>query len=105
MILNATLLRLDPPAPAPQGADVLVRCALTTQTVAQEQRTRDHGLTVTHVAYIPIAQAPSPGAEVDGQARIRTDGPGGSTATYGIVEVIEHPGRALGHVQLALAKL
>src|SRR5688572_5251415 len=102
MILNATLLRLDPPAPAPQGPDVLVRCALTTQTVAQEQRTRDLGLTVTHVAYIPIAQVPAAGAEVDGQVRIRTDGPAGSTATYGIVEVIEHAGRALGHVQLAL---
>src|SRR5688572_21628756 len=104
MILNATLLRLDPPPPAPQGPNVSIRCALTTQTVAQEQRTRDIGLSVTHVAYIPIAHVPSPAPVVDGRMRIRADGPAGTTATYGIVEVIEHPGRALGHVQVALAK-
>lgn len=103
MILNATLLRLDPPAPEPQGPDVLVRCALTTQTVEQGRRSRDLGLIVTHVAYIPIAKTPSPGPVVNGQMRLRPDGL--AVAAYRIVEVVEHPGRTLGHVQISLEKL
>lgn len=104
MIFNATLLRLDPPPPDPQGPDVLVRCALTTQTTEQYQRTRDLGLTVTHVAYVPLALVPVPGPVVDGQALLRGDGSSAS-ALYGIVEVVEHAGRTLGHVQISLARL
>ena len=103
MILNATLLRLDPPAPAPQGPDVLIRCALTTQTVEQGRRSRDFGLTVTHVAYLPIAKTPTPGPVANGQMCLRPDGL--TAATYRIVEVVEHAGRTLGHVQASLEKL
>jgi hypothetical protein len=104
MIFNATLLRLDPPPPAAQGPAVLVRCALTTQTTEQGRRTRDLGLTATHVLYVPLAKAPAPAPVVDGRVLVRADGSSVS-ALYRIADVVEHAGRTLGHLQLSLAKV
>lgn len=101
MIFNATLLRLDPPPPAPQGPGVLVRCAMTAQTIEQGRQTRDLGLTATHVAYVPLAKAPSPGPQVEGRALVRADG--GVATLYRVVQVLEHAGKTLGHVQVHLA--
>jgi hypothetical protein len=104
MILNATLLRLDPPAPAAQGPDVLIRCALATQTVRQDRRSRDLGQAVTHVAYVPLAKVPPAGPVVNGRVRLRADG-STAAATYRIVEVVEHAGTTLAHVEVSLEKV
>ena len=103
MILNATLLRLDPPPPAAQGPDVLVRCATTTPTTEQGRRTRDLGLAASHVAYVPLSKVPSPGPVVDGRILVRADRAAAPTL-YRITDVVEHPGPTLGHVQLSLVK-
>ena len=101
MILNATLLRLDPPPPEPEGPKILVRCAMTSPTVEQGRRSRELGLDETYVAYVPLAKVPSPGPVLDGRALLRADG--GTAVLYRITQVLEHAGRTLGHLQLSLA--
>ena len=101
MIYNATLLRLDPPAPGAPGPDVSVRCALAPLTARQAQARPEPGADATSVAYVPARMVPTLPPTVGGHALIRPDGAAGPVL-YPIVDVVERLGRTLSHVQIYL---
>ncbi len=102
MIFNATLLRVDPPPPAPQGPAMLVRCALTTPTVvqAQEIQAMNWSSSETLVAYLPLHALPAPWPEGEGRVQVQTDG--GAATTFRIIRVVHREAATLGHLQLYL---
>ncbi len=102
MIFNATLLRLDPPGGGPLGADVSVRCAVTPPTTEQARISVEAGWDAVAVAYIPLAEVPSPRPVTEGSALMQADGE--SVTTYRIAQVFQRLGsETLSHIQLFLS--
>ena len=103
MILNATLLRLDPNLVTSGGDDFAVRCAATEPTAAQALAASTASVALTLVVYVRTERLP-PGVspQVGGGAKIRTDG--GSEVTLRVNRVRTRGGR-LGHAELWLAPL
>ena len=102
MIYNATILRIDPPAPEPAGPDVAVRCALTPLSATQANTSADSGWGATLVAYVPLSRVPFPRPVADGQLLTRADGDA-ADVVYTIKHVLHRHSRTLGHIQLYLA--
>src|SRR5688572_20931660 len=104
MIFNATLLRVDLPAPSPTGATISVRCTLIGLT-AEQQRVNDlNAWGATLVMYIPLRRVPSPRPVVSGQVLIRDDDEaGGAGVLYDVKQIVERKGQTLGHIQVYVA--
>ena len=101
MILNTTLLRLDPPPPAPQGPALSIRCAATQPTGDQQAMSNALSLAAVLVLYLPMNQVPPAGPPVvDGRIHLRLDGC--PAATYRVAHVQDRAG-PLSHLQVFLA--
>ena len=104
MLLNATLLRVDPPAPAPEGPAISVRCALTQLTADQQALDAAMGWGAVLVLYLPIGRVPPGGPPVaGGQCLVQQDGQA-AAATYGVAAVQNRVG-PLSHLAVFLAPL
>ena len=101
MLLNATLLRIDPPAPAPSGPSISVRCALTQLTADQQALDAAMGWGAVLVLYLPISRVPPEGPPAaGGQCLVRQDGQ--AAATYATAAVQNRVG-PLSHLAVFLA--
>ena len=103
MIYNATLLRVDLPAPNPPGAPIAVRCALTPPSREQQRVSDLNGWGATAVVYIPLRHVPSPRPVATGQVLMRADDDGAADVLYDVKQVVQRDGQTLGHIQLYLA--
>ena len=101
MIYNATLVRLDPPAPGLPGPDVSVRCALAQLSAAQQALSEEAGWGATSVAYLFARDVPTPRPIVAGHALIRGDDQP-DPQRFPIVQVIQRLGHTLSHMQVYL---
>jgi hypothetical protein len=102
MIHNATLLRVDPPAPGPLGASIDVRCALTPPTVEQARISAENEWGATAILYIPLAHVPSPRPVGDGNVLVRV-GHNGDETLYAVKQVQQRIASVIGHILLYLA--
>lgn len=102
MIYNATLLRVDLPAPNPTGATIAVRCALTPLTAEQARLSELNDWGATRVVYVPLRRVPSPRPVVTGQVLMRADD-GDEDVLYDVKQLIQRNGKTLGHIQIYLA--
>src|SRR3712207_145037 len=102
MIYNATLLRVDLPAPNPPGATIAVRCALTPLSNEQQRLNELNAWGATLVVYIPLRRVPSPRPVATGKVLMRADGEA-ADVLYGVKHVIQRNGATLGHIQLYVA--
>ena len=101
MLHNATLLRIDPPAPAPAGPSISVRCALTQLTGDQQALDAAMGWGAVMVLYLPTSRVPSAGPPVaDGQCVVQLDGHAPATYRHAAVQNRVGP---LSHLAVFLA--
>jgi hypothetical protein len=101
LIYNATLVRLDPPAPGLPGPEVAVRCALAPLSSAQQRLSEEAGWGATSVAYLPARKVPSPRPIVGGHALLQPDDDT-DALRFPIVQVIQRLGHTLSHMQVYL---
>src|SRR5215213_6162680 len=101
MIYNATLLRVDLPAPNPPGATIAVRCALTPLTNGQARVNELNAWAATLVAYVPLRRVPSPRPVVNGQVLIQPDDADG--VLYDVKHLVQRNSPTLEHIQMFLA--
>ena len=102
MMCNATMLRVDLPAPNPPGAPLEIRCALVSLTAEQQRVNELNAWGATLVVYVPLRRVPSPRPVVNGQMLMRADGES-ADVTYDVKQVIQRNGRVLGHIQVYVA--
>ena len=101
MIYNATLLRVDPPAPGPSGTDVSVRCTLVGLSAEQARVNEAGGWGASSVLYVPLRHVPSPRPVVGGAVLLRRDADAADTS-WGVKQVVQRDGntRTLDHMQI-----
>jgi hypothetical protein len=102
MIFNASLLRVDPPAPGSPGPDVSVRCCLTPLTDVQDRLAQRRGWDASFVVYLPARKVPTPAPVEEGQVLLQRDGTT-SSSLYHVVQVVPLTGRTFSYVQLFVA--
>ena len=99
MIYNATLLRVDLPAPNPPGAALEIRCAVVALTAEQQRVNEFNAWGAALVIYVPLRRVPSPRPVVDGQVLMRADG-AADDVPYDVKQVVQRDGKVLGHIQV-----
>ena len=106
MLMNATLLRVDDPLPAPPGADIAVRCSAGTPTASEVAALGAMGMHASAVLYLGMdATAALPGGmapSVNQLVMLQLDGC--PPETYVVVHASDRVGDVLSHVQLFLAE-
>lgn len=100
MLLNATLLRIDPPAPAPSGPSIAVRCALTQLTGDQQALDAAMGWGAVLVLYLPTSRVPATPPVAGGQCLVQLDGHPAATYRHAAVQDRVGP---LNHLAVFLA--
>lgn len=73
MLLNATLLRVDPSEAGPAGPAISFRCALTRPTLRQARWLRSMRLQATAAIYLPVQSPAPPTLGVGMRLRVQVD--------------------------------
>ena len=101
MLCNATLLRVDPPSPAPAGEPISVRCALAAPTANELRWLAAAGLTASAVLYLPMTPGAPAIVAADDRLLVRLDGQ--LSTAYVAIHVSDRVGEAIRYRQIFLA--
>ena len=100
MLHNATLLRIDPPSPAPAGEPLAIRCALTAPTANELRWLEAAYITASAVLYLPALTNNPPSVSTGDRLLVRLDGR--SAVQHEVVHILDRAGGAIRYTQVFL---
>lgn len=106
MLMNAMLLRIDDPAPAPPGDALALRCSAGAPSGAELGALEMMGLTATTVLYLPmeLIRALPGGLAPAVNQRVTLQLDGCPAQTFTVLHTADRVGDVLSHVQVFLAE-